>query len=67
VTAGTIGQQAARQASWERHVSQALAIAMHPSQPDPGRLAVIQGESDDMTAPGPSHPASKAMRLKERQ
>jgi hypothetical protein len=58
----SISQKAAIQTSWNRWVEQALAVAA----PRPRKLALIQGEDDDMTAPGPAHPASKAMKRKEK-
>ena len=62
---GTVCQQAAEQASWDRHVDKALAVAMHPSQPKPRRLALLPGDGDDLTAPSGAHPAARALAKRE--
>jgi hypothetical protein len=54
--------ETAAQSSWDRHVDQALAITA--GQP-PARLSLIGAAPDDLTAPGPAHPASLALSKRE--
>jgi hypothetical protein len=58
----SICEETAAQSSWDRHCGQALAVvAPRP----PVRLA-LAGRADDMRAPGPAHPASRALSKRER-
>lgn len=60
----SICEEAARQSAYDRHMDQALEQSRE-RQPEPGKLTVLRGEGDDLTAPSPSHPASRALRRQE--
>jgi hypothetical protein len=59
----TICAEAAAQTSWDRWVDQALAQAV---ERPPVRLTLAGAPPDDMTAPGPAHPASRALSKREK-
>jgi hypothetical protein len=58
----SICEEAARQSAYDRHMDQALEQSRERL---PGKLTVLRGEGDDLTAPSPSHPASRALRRQE--